>query len=161
MEKINADTQRHIDTVRRLIDVFIIELLKRAEEHDASKHSDLEASTFEEYSPKLSGCTYGSDEYREYLAAMRPTLEHHYQNNRHHPEHYSDGIGGMSLIDIVEMFLDWLAATQRHADGDIYKSIVLNTSRFGMSKQLAAILVNTVVYLEEIGACCVTPRVTE
>ena len=37
----------------------------------------------------------------------------------------------MNLVDIVEMFCDWLAATKRHDDGDIYKSIEHNSKEIG------------------------------
>lgn len=39
---------------------------------------------------------------------------------------------------------DWKAATERHADGDILKSLEINRVRFGISDQLAQILQNTV-----------------
>jgi hypothetical protein len=31
-----------------------------------------------------------SDEYHEYMNQMRPALDHHYANNRHHPEYYTE-----------------------------------------------------------------------
>ena len=50
----------------------------------------------------------------------------------------------MNLIDVIEMFCDWKAATLRHADGDILNSIKINKKRFGMSEQLCQILINTI-----------------
>jgi len=50
----------------------------------------------------------------------------------------------MNLIDVIEMFCDWKAATLRHADGDILNSIKINKKRFGMSEQLCRILINTI-----------------
>jgi hypothetical protein len=50
----------------------------------------------------------------------------------------------MSLIDLIEMICDWKAATLRHNDGDINKSIELNKDRFGYSDDLAQIFKNTV-----------------
>jgi hypothetical protein len=41
------------------------------------------------------------------------------------------------------MFFDWKAATERHADGDIFKSILINEKRFGISEQLVRIMQNT------------------
>jgi hypothetical protein len=49
----------------------------------------------------------------------------------------------MNLVDIVEMFCDWLAATKRHNGGDIMKFIVINQERFGFSDDLKAIFENT------------------
>ena len=54
------------------------------------------------------------------------------------------GILGMSLLGIIEMLCDWKAATLRHNDGDIRKSIDINQKRFGYSDEIKAILVNTV-----------------
>jgi hypothetical protein len=53
-------------------------------------------------------------------------------------------VDGMNLLDLVEMFCDWKAATMRHADGDISRSITQNTERFSLSPQLAQIFQNTV-----------------
>lgn len=145
--KTNADTQAHINLVQKLIHLIIIELLLRAENHDTSKFSPEELKTFTEYSSKLKETTYGSDDYQSYLAAMKPALDHHYANNRHHPEYHPDGIDGMNLIDIIEMFVDWLASTKRHEDGNILRSIEVNTKRFNMSSQLVNIFKNTALIL--------------
>lgn len=99
--------------------------------------------------PKLAASTYGSDEYKQMLSQMQPALQHHYAHNRHHPEFYANGIDGMNLIDLLEMFVDWYAATRRHNDGDIYKSIEINRERFGMSDQLVQILKNSVKLVEK------------
>ena len=44
----------------------------------------------------------------------------------------------------MELFFDWKAASERHADGDILKSIQINKERFGYTDQLAYIMENTV-----------------
>jgi hypothetical protein len=41
------------------------------------------------------------------------------------------------------MLVDWKAASERHATGDIWTSIEHNRERFGLSDQLVAILRNT------------------
>jgi hypothetical protein len=74
---------------------------------------------------------------------MKTPLEHHYAANSHHPEHFANGVAGMSLFDVVEMLMDWKAASERHADGDIWGSIVHNTERFGLEPQIADVLRNT------------------
>jgi len=142
-DKLNAQTQTHINEVQRLIRLFATELLKRGEQHDQSKHSVHEAPIFEEFTERLKGLTYGSDEYKACLVAMKPALDHHYLVNRHHLEHFNEVLFGMNLLDLVEMFLDWYAATKRHADGNIYESIDKNFTRFCLSEQLKSILRNT------------------
>jgi hypothetical protein len=57
------------------------------------------------------------------------------------------GINGMTLIDLIEMICDWIAAGLRHADGDIFKSIKINKERFDISDQLTQILINTAEFL--------------
>lgn len=139
----NAETLAHIRRVQQLLHKVAANLMERARVHDQSKLSEPEASVFAEFTPKLKGSTYGSPEYQAFLAAMRPALEHHYANNRHHPEHWANGIQDMSLIDLIEMFCDWKAATERHANGSLPKSIELNKKRFGYGDELEQILVRT------------------
>jgi hypothetical protein len=139
----NYDTMRHIERVRNLLNACVTELLTRGEKHDQTKMADPELSGFIEYTPKLAGCTYGSEEYAGFLKALKPALDHHYANNRHHPESHKNGINDMTLIDLLEMFCDWKAASERHNDGNIKKSIEINSSRFDMNHQLVKIFENT------------------
>ena len=189
-------TIEHIERVQSLLWDCLTRLFKRALDHDKSKLESPEAEIFEEYTHKLKGVTYGSDEYRQFLAEMKPALDHHYAANRHHPEHFrwlcpvcnrvftdveweaapqgpndsgdrycpaccrhgmlyesqlvdspQTGLNGMTLLDLLEMFVDWKAASERHADGCIHRSIEQNISRFGLSPQLAGILRNTAAEL--------------
>ncbi|GIO25104.1 DUF5662 family protein [Oceanobacillus sp. J11TS1] len=143
-EDCKKDTMEHINQVRRQLSRVIIELTERARVHDASKLNSPEIETFTEYTPKLASSTYGSDEYEENLKGMKKALDHHYANNSHHPEHYEEGIKGMDLLDIIEMFCDWKAATLRHNDGDLNKSIEINQKRFNYSDELKEIFKNSV-----------------
>lgn len=142
-----AETLKHIRRVQQLLGLLASDLIRRAGCHDASKLESPEAEVFEEYTAKLKGSTYGSDEYREFLKGMKPALDHHYAANPHHPEHYADGIRGMTLLDVIEMLADWKAATERHADGSLSRSIEINQGRFGYSDELRAILTNTATHL--------------
>jgi hypothetical protein len=138
------DTLDHINMVQALLKPVIAALTLRQLAHDITKLYNPEKAIFDEYTPKLKGTTYGSDEYKGYLAEMKVALDHHYGANRHHPEHFPDGIKGMTLVDLIEMICDWKAATLRHADGDIMRSLEVNQSRFGYSDELKQILKNTV-----------------
>lgn len=142
-----SDTLFHIKRVSQLLTLAAIELIHRSHVHDNSKLRSPEKEIFDEFTPKLKGSTYGSDEYKGFLAGMKVALDHHYANNSHHPEYYHAGVNGMNLFDLMEMFLDWQAATERHEDGDIMKSIRINQERFELSDQLAAIFRNTAQYL--------------
>jgi uncharacterized protein (DUF1330 family) len=142
------DTYKHIQTVQSLLNRVVCDFIKRGEAHDQSKLNDPERAVFDEFTPKLAESTYGSEEYKGFLAAMKPALDHHYANNSHHPEHFPNGIHGMSLLDLTEMLCDWKAATMRHNDGDIRKSIEINQKRFGYSDELKQILLNTLPLIE-------------
>ncbi len=68
--------------------------------------------------------------------------------NRQQLEHTSS-INGMNLFDLLEMLIDWTAATRRHADGDIQESLKINRERFAMGDQLVQIFKNTVPWIED------------
>ena len=143
------DTLKHIKRVKFYIKNCVKELYKRAKLHDDDKiHNRTEKSLFDEFTPKLKNCTYGSDEYKSNLESLNLALEIHYFNNRHHPEHFINGISDMNLIDLLEMICDWKASSERHTDGDILKSIEINQERFGYSDDLKNILINTAAFLK-------------
>lgn len=127
------------------------EINKRMFSHDRSKLETPEMEMFEQFIDRLAGMTYGSDEYNQCLEEMKKTaLGHHYEHNRHHPEHYPNGINGMNLIDVLEMVCDWKAAGQRHSDGSMSRSLEINTQRFNLSPQLVQIIENTIPLLYSI-----------
>lgn len=173
MNDSTQETNAHIARVRELLYIIQNKLEERGFKHDRSKLEEPEKSGFDEVTGKLKALTYGSPEYKAQLERLKPVLDHHYANNSHHPEHYGrwvciicfkefprefnsncdmcgnghlvfePRISGMSLLDLVEMFCDWKAATERHADGSILKSIQVNKERFKISEQLVEILENT------------------
>ena len=138
------DTLDHIDKVRSRLATVTLLLQGRAAQHDTSKLAEPEKSGYDQLTVKLKDCVYGSDEYRAALAEAKPVIDHHYAANSHHPEHYPNGIAGMSLLDVIEMLADWKAASERTKQGSIAQSLEHNKTRFGISDQLAAILENTV-----------------
>lgn len=147
----NYETMRHIERVRNLLNKVAQDMLQRGEEHDQSKMESPEVEFFTEYTPKLRGMTYGSAEFNECKKQMKPAMDHHYATNAHHPEHFKDGINDMTLLDIIEMLVDWKASSERHNDGNILKSIEINADRFGISPQLTKILENTAKqFLEDL-----------
>ena len=145
MEKYDstADTLLHIKRVNELLGSAAQELIHRGNVHDTSKLHSPEKELFDEYTPLLKDTKYGSPEYHEFLKGLNVALEHHYAKNSHHPQHYKNGVNDMDLFDIIEMFYDWKAATERTKDGSIIESIKINKERFEMSEQLAQIFTNT------------------
>lgn len=146
----NRETRKHIKNVAKYLKIVIRHLRKRATEHDATKLASPELELFTEYTPKLAGCTYGSEEYKGFLEALKPALDHHYasSSNRHHPEHFLNGVDDMTLIDLLEMFCDWASSCKRMKNGNLLKSVEMNKTRFKMSPQLTKIFRNTANMLE-------------
>ena len=144
-----VETQKHIETVRKYIRFMIDKIEMRGVKHDASKLETPEVELFAEITPKLSATTYGSEEYNGFLDKLKPALDHHYASNRHHPQHFVNGVNDMTLIDIIEMFCDWKASSLRQNDGNLLKSIETNAERFNMDGQLKQILMNTARMIDE------------
>lgn len=141
------DTLAHIARVAHLLALCQEELAERANVHDNSKLEEPEKSAFDIATPKLAGLTFGSDEYKQALADLGPALGHHYASNSHHPQYYRDGVNDMNLFDIIEMLMDWKAASERHDNGDIVSSVEINVERFNIEPQLADVLRNTVHFM--------------
>jgi len=138
------DTLAHIHRVQALLLGVIARLQARLIEHDDTKLDTPEKESFDLATPQLKNLVYGSPEYQESLEQLKAALDHHYAIHRHHPEHFADGIGGMTLIDLMEMLADWKAASERQRDGHIRDGLAVNIERFEISQQLAAILSNTI-----------------
>lgn len=192
-----ADTLLHIKRVNELLLFSCSEFMRRARVHDTSKLLPPEKELFDEFTPKLKNCTYGSEEYKEFLKELDVALQHHYANNSHHPEHYptvendklrnlidqykekiatidmadseneiyqdvlteledrlarsESSVKGFDLFDLLEMFFDWKAASERHSDGNILKSIAINGERFKLSGQVVEIFKNTAERYQSFG----------
>ena len=139
-----SDTLRHSLRVAELMGELIKELLDRSVRHDLSKTREPERAVYDKFVPALRAATYGSVEYLTLVDAMGEGLRQHYAHNRHHPEHFANGVNDMTLVDLVEMLVDWKAATERTAHGDLAASLTINRERFGIAPQLMDILENTV-----------------
>lgn len=147
-EQTRLETKKHQENVKVFMNKLIKMQINRYETHDISKELSPEVEIFAEYTPKLAKSTFGSEEYKSFLKEMKPALEHHYAVNRHHPEHFPNGIIDMNLVDLIEMICDWKAASLRHNNGNILKSIDFNKDRFNISDDLVKILKNTAELLE-------------
>ena len=142
------DTINHIREVQRILSDICARLAMRGVEHDASKLTDREKPYIDEHYPRLRRMRNGTHEHQSAMKAIQPALMHHYMQNSHHPEHFDDGVSGMSLLDICEMFAEWMASARSNPDGDILRSIEVNKSRYNMDAQLVRIFQNTVKELE-------------
>lgn len=155
------ETNDHRHRVRALMDEVTERLAKRGMDHDLSKLGEPEKDWFDRFTPKLKDSAYGSEEYKGFLKELSPALDHHYAENRHHPEHHEDGVNSMNLLDLIELLADWKAASERHTTGNLAMSILLNEERFELSVWLKDCLLQTAedlgwwdgVMPEECGKC--------
>ena len=139
-----VDAKLHIEKIRDTFNNLVIpELTKRAELHDQSKLENPEKETYDKYIPKLKEVKYGTPEYDAIKEEMaKGGLNHHYSVNRHHPEHFENGIKDMTLFDIIEMYFDWHAASLR-SDTGFEKGLLMNIERYNISDDLRQIFINT------------------
>lgn len=141
MSKFLTDLEKHKNLVETKLNEISDELRNRAILHDNSKYCDEEKIWFEKAEKYDRG---HFDKYEDWLNTTKPiiapALDHHYANNRHHPEHFENGIDDMSLIDLIEMVVDWQASAE-------CRNTKLDTSysfkRFKIEPQLQKIILNT------------------
>lgn len=139
---------KHKEMVADYTEELAVVLKRRGKQHDDSKIEEPELSHFANYFKNLSKLTFGSPEYLKNKEQLKPCLDHHYANNRHHPEHFKDGIKDMNLIDLIEMLIDWYCASKLQNNGNIRTSIDKNKETYKISDDLAAILENTIELLD-------------
>jgi hypothetical protein len=136
---------QHVLRVQHFLNVIVHELLKRGEDHDKSKLESPELETLTKFNPETR---YGSTEDEAERKSIQSALDHHYARNRHHPQHYPNGVADMDLVDIVEMFCDWKAATERYYNGNLLKSVEVNADRFGLPLMMVKVFENTAKLLD-------------
>lgn len=137
-------TKAHIARVRELMFNAAAVISQRGWDHDKSKFDDVEIGPLAEMEfliARKGQAPFGSEEYERRRQMLGPMLNHHYAHNSHHPEHYTDGVDGMDLFDVLEMFFDWKAASERGEESAM--NIIAACERFRVSPQLQRILENT------------------
>jgi len=159
------DTQKHIDLVNEYGKNFTDKLLTRLVSHDASKLVEPEHKYFDQGTPELKKTTFGEQDYDSAKDKIKEGIEHHYRFNDHHPEHFGKaGVSGMNLYQLVEMYLDWRAASKRHDNGNIFNSIQANLDKFperNFGKQVYDIFLNTAMVDEPSALATADDKVKE
>ena len=82
-----------------------IKLLKRGATHDDSKFDPEE---FQSLASILNSDTCFTNAASKLTEAEEAAIKHHWKNNRHHPEYFSNQ-NNMEELDIIEMVCDWYA----------------------------------------------------
>jgi len=142
-----TDTLMHISEVQENLAEMRAILEKRGIAHDRSKLLAVEFDAFVSTRPKFKKANYGSPEYQECVDAIRPSIEHHYANNRHHTGFYDDGFAGMNLFDILEMLADWKAASRRSPDLSFADSLPKAFEKYSIPENMQKHIIATLEYL--------------
>lgn len=138
------DADAHRQVVIKVGYQIVQDLLTRIADHDLSKFQEPEKSCYDKYIPQLREAKYGSKEYYKIREKMKKEgLDHHYQVNRHHPEHFENGIEGMTIVDLVEYFVDTYSASTK-SDTPYSEGVKKNASTHKLPKELVQIFINTV-----------------
>lgn len=140
----------HKKEVENAMAPVLANLIRRVHWHDNSKMVMPESEAFMASVPKLKQFAFGSPEYEQAKAEMGEGLKHHYETNRHHPEHYKtdDGysfLDYMTLNDLLEMLADWVAASKRDPNGDPIKSIDFCCDKYKIDPRTKRFLMNTYI----------------
>lgn len=154
MDTLKAEvvTHKHIARVSELLGEFAIEMIKRGARHDKSKFEPVELeplARMQELIDVEGPAQFGTPEYKRRTDMLGDMIQHHRQNNSHHPEYYEfelggdclHGINGMDLFDLVEMFFDWKAASERGEDSCM--RLTAACDKYRITGPLRHILFNT------------------
>lgn len=95
---------------------------------------------------------YGSAEYIDKIRRWKKVFDHHYKCNRHHPEHFLNGINDMNLVDMIEMLCDWVGYKNIMSIREAIKVVDTQMDRYGFSNDLRDIMKNTLIdYFSVLG----------
>jgi hypothetical protein len=126
MKKTLLRVIRHRDFVRKNTQTLVNKLQERALLHDISKLQDKEFDGFVELDVERENWELGSKEY-ENISKTNKAIALHHSRNAHHPEYHKE-LEDMSLLDLVEMVIDWKSAAETYSN-DSQKSL-----EYGLSK---------------------------
>jgi len=143
-------TRKVIDAHRLRVFQYMSQMSKdimyRGNVHDESKLGPHEFLHHVRMIEEFEKHPFGTEGYDKAKEGLGPAVEHHFLHNRHHPEYFVDGINDMNLVDVIELLMDWKAATLNHSNslGDILKSVDILSEKYNISPQLKRIFLNTI-----------------
>ena len=145
-----CETLLHMSEVKENLETISSELKKRGLAHDRTKLQEIEFDAFVSTRDKFKKANYGSKEYQECIDKVKPAVDHHYENNRHHTGYHKNGINDMNLIDLMEMLADWKAAARRSPDKSLEDTLDYAFKKYGIGEQLGNMIRNTLKDLKWI-----------
>ena len=128
-----ASILRHTKLMASHLERLADALKQRAITHDASRFVEDEFSGFVQINRVARTCEYGSPEYKASLEVDAVSL--HYSRNSHHPEHFDNGVDGMSLIDFIEMVADWKTTSEIYGQTLLKDALEIQAERFGLQEK--------------------------
>jgi len=150
IDLVKMDIKEHQEMVKQFAGKIIALLEERVKYHDMSKLMPPEVEIFAD-APKRNAIEYQSEEYKDNIKVkLEVALKHHYARNRHHPEHFENGISDMNLIDLLELVCDWKASSLGQDDGNVLTQMTKNKERFKLDEQLYHLIKNTMELFELI-----------
>ena len=132
-----ADQDRHQRRVGRMLRVIAKELEHRQYMHDRSSYEAPERLIVARNKRLLFNRSVGkSTTLMKGATELLHAVSTHYKKNRHHPEHWSNGVWDMTLVDVIEMVCDWRSTgcniedrlTKYHIDGPL-ADVIRSTNR--------------------------------
>lgn len=109
--------------------------------HDRDKFHSVQIKAAMKANHLLKGLKFGTPEYKKVMNSVGFSVKYHQSRNSHHPEHYGS-YGCMSLLDLIEMFLDWQAATNAYKnrmEGKMNEVLSIQKERYGLSDEVIKI----------------------
>ena len=139
-----ADTMIHKRNIEDVMLPLIEALQERMKNHDNSKLTYPEKEGYDKHIPELKKHKYGSPEYVKAREAMaKDCLDHHWEVNRHHPEHFPRMLKDMNLVDFFEYFCDCYASSLV-SDTGFDKGVEINAKKHELPDTMVEIFKNTV-----------------
>ena len=144
--KVLAALVRHQKHVEANMGQLAAELIRRGHMHDQSKLSPSELDGFVEIHHIAREYPLGTPEYE---AAMRDAtcIKEHFSNNSHHPE-YHEKTEDMGWLDLIEMVLDWKAASDTYGHKTVRECLDYQKERHSFSSDQWWLILQIVDWIE-------------
>ena len=142
-------TMEHKTRVAIKMSALAREMTRRGNIHDNSKFKTPEVEIYSAHFNELNNSKYGTPEYDKALSNIKPALDHHYESNDHHTQHFEDGIFDMNLVQILEMLCDISVAAESKGN-DVIKELPNWMARNDVPENYYKILRNTLEHIKEL-----------
>lgn len=141
----------HKKSVKKRLEWLSKRLEERANNHDDSKLRVPEFRWLVQMD-KEPFTQYGTQEYFQKMDKWEKFFRHHYENNRHHPDHFREGILGFNLVDLCEFTADIISYVDTLHVGKAIEIVENQAKRFNLDFQITQLIKNTILeYFTYIG----------